>query len=475
MEASTASAQAAIPPVPSPSPALSAQNLRRGGALYGASHFLGMGLGFLSSVLMVRVAQRSDVASYLLLLQAAVAVALVFELGLGQAALRFAPVCRGEGGGSTTRLLRRRLLGLEVGVWLLVGPLLYLAWPAIVRRLDAPELAGAAPYLLATAMLAALGRLIDAYLRAFRFYTASAVLTHLVPRGLLCGGFLVLYLTHLRGASWALLMGLFLTAQLLTAIVYAACLPATTAAELSEPRIAVPPPAIREIFHTTFAMGLRNAASILMISSDLWILSWARSHDEVAVYGVVTRIVQVMGALPLVANFLIPQEFALLYADGRKTELERLARTAATAVGILSLCALLGILVFGRPLLRLAFGESYVSGWALLLILAVGSFWDAASGSAGYVLQMTGNHVPLLLLTLGGATFNALLNLAFARLWGGYGVAMATALTLIALNVAMVATARRRVGVRTFVYLRLAEWRGVLGLLVPRLGRENAG
>jgi O-antigen/teichoic acid export membrane protein len=232
------------------------------------------------------------------------------------------------------------------------------------------------------------------------------------------------------------------------------------------------PPPTGEIFNTTIAMGLRSAASILMISSDLWILSWARSHEEVAVYGVVTRIVQVMEALTLIANFLIPQEFAMLYADGRRPELERLARTAATAVGILSLGSLLGIVVLGRPLIRLAFGPSYLSGWGILLILAVGIFWDAASGGAGYLLQMTGNHVVLFLLTLGGATFNVALNLFLAPRLGGYGVAVATSLTLIGLNMAMVATARRRVGVKTFVYFRLAEWRRVFRLLLP-FGKER--
>jgi O-antigen/teichoic acid export membrane protein len=427
-----------------------------------------MGLGFLSSILLVRVADRANVASYLLMLQATIALALLFELGLGQAALRFAPTCRGEGGAVATRLLRRRLLVLEVAVWVILGPLLYLAWPTVARRLEAPELAAAAPLLLVAAMLVALGRIADAYLRAFRFYTSSAFLTHLFPRLLLCAGFLSLLLAHAHGASWPMLAGIFLMVQIVNALAYAGRLTATTAEETTEDRAAVPPPPTRDIFTTTFAMGLRSAASILMISSDLWILSWARSHDEVAVYGVITRIVQVMGALPLIASFLLPQEFAILYADGKKAELERLARSAATACGILSLGALAGILLFGRPLLRFAFGEAYVSGWALLLILALGSFWDAASGSAGYVLQMTGNHVTLLFLTLGGAVFNTLASLALARLWGGYGVAVATAVTLIGMNVVMVAAARRKVGVRTFVYFRLREWRQVLALLLPQ-------
>jgi len=461
-----------MPAAPPPkAPALSARSLWRGGIVYGASHFLGMGLGFVSSMILVRVAQQPSVASYLLLLQATLALALLLELGLGQAALRFAPICRGEGGEAATRVLRRRLLALELGVWAVVAPPVFFVWPIVARRLEAPELAGAAPFLLATAMLGSFSRILDSYLRAFRFYTSSAVLTHFLPRAVLLGGFLVLLGSGMHDAPWSALISLFLIGQFVTTLAYALRLPGTTAAETSEPRIAMAPPPTGEIFNTTFAMGLRSAASILMISSDLWILSWARSHEEVAVYGVVTRIVQVMEALTLIANFLIPQEFAMLYADGRKNELERLARTAATAVGILSLGSLLGIVVLGRPLIRLAFGASYLSGWGILLILAVGIFWDAASGGAGYLLQMTGNHVVLFLLTLGGATFNVALNLFLAPRLGGYGVAVATSLTLIGLNMAMVATARRRVGVKTFVYFRLAEWRRIFRLLLP-IGRE---
>ena len=83
-------------------------------------------------------------------------------------------------------------------------------------------------------------------------------------------------------------------------------------------------------------MGLRSAASVIFVSSSLWILSWARPHEEVAVYGVAATLLQVMAAIPSIANFVVPQEFAVLFADGSKAEMERLARTAADPVAILS-------------------------------------------------------------------------------------------------------------------------------------------
>jgi len=467
-DAREATAQAS----PTPQPALSTRALRRGGIVFGAGQALGMAMGFLSSMAMVRLASRSEVASYLLLLQAALSVSLVFQLGLAEAALRFVPVSRGAGGDVATRVLRRRLLGIQVAVWAVGLPPLALAWPAIVRRLGAPELAGAAAILVALVMLSTLGRVIDAYLRAFRLYPASATLTHLAPRALVLAGFAALLVAGVRGVSWLVLIAIFLGSQLATDLAYAGCLPATHRGESSEPRLATPPPPIRTIFSTTAAMGLRGAVGMIMVSTDLWILSWARSHEEVAVYGVVTRIIQVMGALPSIANFILPQEIAVLHADRRHAELERLARTAATAVALLSLVALSGIVVLGRPLIRLAFGRGYVSGWGVLLILAVGTFWDAASGLAGYVLQMTGHHVRLLKLTAASAATNAALNFFLAPRFGGYGVAAATALTLIVFNMVVVRAAKKAVGVRTFVYFEPAEWRRVFWLVATGGGRR---
>jgi O-antigen/teichoic acid export membrane protein len=427
-----------------------------------------MGLGFAGTMLLTRVAETREVASYLLLIQSTITVGLLLQLGLGQATLRFAPVSRGAGGGAATALLRRRLFGLQVTIWLCAVPLLALAWPTVARRLDAPELAGAAGLLIGIAVLASLGQLMDSYLRAFRMYSLSAPLTQVAPRLLILAGFAALWLTLRGRASWELLACVYAGASIVTLLGYAAALRKTTAAEESEPRAAAAPPGVRSILATTTAMGLRSAAAVLFVSSDLWILSWARPHEEVAVYGVASRLIQVMAALPGLAGFLIPQELALLYADGRRADMERLARQAATAMAMVSAVAFVGLLVFARPLLGFAFGDVYARGAGVVLLLAVGSFWDTASGSAGYALQMTGHHVRLLLLTAGAAVLNVTLSVLLVPVWGGLGVALATSTTLVVLNVAMVRSARRLVGIRTFVYWQPAEWKQVFQRLIRR-------
>ncbi|HEX9944534.1 MAG TPA: polysaccharide biosynthesis C-terminal domain-containing protein [Thermoanaerobaculia bacterium] len=439
--------------------------LLRGGALFGICHFAGMAMGFLSGMVLVRVAEKPAVASYMLLQQAIMALGMVLQLGLGAAALRFAPVSRGQGGEQATALLRRRLFGLQISFWALVVPPLVLAWPAIARKLDAPELTPAATFLIAAAVLSSFGHLVDSYLRAFRLYSLSALLMQLVPRGLILAGFLVLLMTASHEEPWEMLASVYVGALLLTSLGYALALVSTTSGEGSEPRVASAPAGVREILGTSTAMGLRSAASVLFVSSSLWILSWARPHEQVAVYGIAATLLQVMAAIPSTANYVVPQEFSVLYADGRRREMERLARTAATLVAMLSAACLAGLLLFGRPLIRLAYGPSYVGAWGILLVLALGAFWDSASGAAGYALQMAGHHVRLLVLTIGGAALNVALSLALAPVWGAYGIALATTLTLIALNLAMVWSARKLVGIRTFVYIEPSQWKNALRLV----------
>lgn len=449
------------------------RQLRRGGALFGLNQVLGMGLGFLGSMLLVRVARPEEVASYLLLLQAITAVGIVLQLGLGPAALRFTPMSRGEGGEAATALLRRRLFGLQFAIWALVVPPFALAWPWIARRLDAPELAPASGFVAAAAVLASFGHLAHHYLRAFRMYTVVATLSHPVPRALILGGYLALWALGARDVPWEFLILIFVLSQLVTALGFALALKATSAGEASEARIANAPPRVAEILGATTALGLRSAALVVLLSSDLWILSWARPHEEVAIYGVAARVLQVLTAIPAMANYIVPQEFSMLYADGRKKEMERLARTASTSVAMISFLALAGMLVLGRPLIHLAFGDTYLASWSILLILAVGSFWDTACGSAGFVLQMSGHHNRLLALSVAAAAFNIALSAVLAPAWGGHGVALATATCLIGLNMGMVESARRLVGVRTFVYFEPARWRQVLRMLIGRGGDEE--
>jgi O-antigen/teichoic acid export membrane protein len=400
------------------------------------------------------------VASYLLFLRAVTVVGLALQLGMASPILRFVPLLRGEDGERGTGTLRRRVFAVQLAVWAIVLPPLVLLWPATSWRLGVPELGGAAAAIAGMGALASLSRLFGAYLRAFRRY-AAAVLEQLLPRALIAAGLLVLYALGER-VSWATLAALFSAAMIACALAQAAALATTTAAETRGTRAARSAPSVAGIARMATIVGAHGLAAALLVSADLWVLSMARTHREVAVYGMMLSLLQLVTIGSLAAQFVVPQEFSHLHAEGRHAELQHLARQSATATLLFATVAALALALAGRPLISVLLGPQYVAGWGMLLVLAVGRLWDAASGPAGSLLLMTGHHVRVTVTTLACTALSVALALALAPRWGGYGVAAASSLGLIAVNVVNVRAARRLLGVVSMAHPSPAAYGHVL-------------
>jgi O-antigen/teichoic acid export membrane protein len=261
--------------------------------------------------------------------------------------------------------------------------------------------------------------------------------------------------------TWTTLAAIFVGAQLIAALGYACALLATTGAETSERRQATPTPPLRAIVSAAVTMAVRSGVSILLATSALWVLSWARPHEDVAAYGVILSIAQLVSLTTSVAGRLVPQEFAVLHADGRLADLQHLVRTAATIVALLTLLTFVGLVVFGRELILIAYGSSYVRAWPALLILTTGVSVDAACGLSGFVLQSTGHHVALLRLTIAAAVLNVGLSLALVGRLGMNGSALASTVSLVVFNAGMMLAVRKRIGILTIAYIGPAGWRSV--------------
>ena len=450
-----------------PAPGVAVPGLMRGSLLYAGAHVAGLAASLGGNALLVRVATPQDVASYLMFLQAVSVLGLALQLGLPSVAQRFAPLMPGVAAGRAAVTLRRRLFVVQVAIWAAILPLFVWAWPAMSWRVGAAELGGVALALAAMGAMASLARLLGGWLRALRRYTASAVLDQLGPRALLALGLAAFFLARER-VSWVALAALYSGVMATCSIGQAFALRRTADSRGGDARVAPPP--VGEIASMTLLVGAQLVAATLLMSSDLWVLSAARSHREVAVYGMMLSLLQVVAVGSIAAQLVVPQEMSRLHVEGRRDELEALARTSATATLLVAALAAGVLVLFGRPLIAVLLGSSYVSGWGMLLVLLAGRLFDAAAGPAGSLLVMTGHHARVTVATLGAAALTILLALALAPRWGGYGVAAATSAGLVAVNSVNVLAARRLLGVRVTAYPRLAPYRQVLRRLVPRPG-----
>jgi O-antigen/teichoic acid export membrane protein len=215
---------------------------------------------------------------------------------------------------------------------------------------------------------------------------------------------------------------------------------------------------------------LRDAFPILIISltsfillsaADLWILGIFGSKDEVAVYGVASRLVTFIAMPLLLTNLVLPPIIAEMYAQGRTVELEGTLRSFSTLSGVPSLLVLMVFMLLGGPILGLVYGERLFppgslaihQGAIVLVLLSAGKLAAVWAGSCGAVLQFTGHQGSMLRINLLTSPLFIVGALLVVRDYGPIGVASMTAAITVLQNAALVLVAKRKTGMWTHVSL----------------------
>jgi O-antigen/teichoic acid export membrane protein len=82
-----------------------------------------------------------------------------------------------------------------------------------------------------------------------------------------------------------------------------------------------------------------------------------------------------------------------------------------------------------------------------MAILSVGQIVNAATGSVGFLLAMTGRERVSMRILVASLALNVVANLALVPRYGMLGAAVGTTLAMTVWNVAMVVAVRRSLGV----------------------------
>ena len=192
-----------------------------------------------------------------------------------------------------------------------------------------------------------------------------------------------------------------------------------------------------------------NIMGAVVMQADLWIVGAFRSENEVAIYGAAAR-VAVLVVMPLwIMNSVVAPLIARYIVQGRKEELQRLLRVAASWAGYTAIAVTLVFGIWGEELLSIVFGPSFRAGTTVLILLSVGQLAIVLTGSCGTTLIMAGHQrVVMWIAVVCGMTL--LVSAAgVAPAYGAIGVACVVAVLNILQNVATLLAARKLVGIWT--------------------------
>ena len=190
---------------------------------------------------------------------------------------------------------------------------------------------------------------------------------------------------------------------------------------------------------------------LLLTNTDIVLLGYFVSPDEVGIYFAATRIANLMAFIQFSVAALAVPKFAELHSAGRHDELQAFVHGSTRWIFWPTLAAG-GVLLLGGDLALDLFGANFDAGYPLLWLLMAGFLARAATGSTEYLLNMTGNQSAVAWTYGIAAVGNLALNFLLVPSFGLMGAAAATAISIVTSTLWLAVVVKRRLGITVFVF-----------------------
>ena len=252
------------------------------------------------------------------------------------------------------------------------------------------------------------------------------------------------------GFFLASVVGLFVSESRFKSLSYKN--PQTTSAgsSVSNKPSAIPP--LRNLLMVSIPMFLITAMGYINNQIGVLLLGAMRSEREIAYYAVSAKLATLTHFVLQAINSMIAPKFSELYHTNKIEELKRVIHKSTKLIFWSTMPILMGLLILGRPVLKIFYGEEFIIAYIPLLILIAGQFVNAISGSVGYFLTMTGNERTTSLIISISVLINIVIAYFLIPVYGIKGAAMASSMSMIFRNLLMVAMIRVRYGIM-FIYM----------------------
>ena len=169
------------------------------------------------------------------------------------------------------------------------------------------------------------------------------------------------------------------------------------------------------------------------------------SPEDVAHLSAAHRTANVTSFILMVVNMALAPRYALLWREKKINELRRLAVVSTRAMIIMALPLVAFILIFPAEILKI-FGKGFEQAAILLSIMAVGQFVNVATGSVGYLLNMSGHERDLRRTIMFTAPLSIFLSIFLTYMFGVLGAAFSTAIGIVIQSFAALMIVKRRLG-----------------------------
>lgn len=191
----------------------------------------------------------------------------------------------------------------------------------------------------------------------------------------------------------------------------------------------------KELISFSFPLLFGGIAGLVMGWTDTVMLGYFSSSADVGIYNVALPTAQMIRAIPGAFFAIFLSVISELYARNKIEDLRMAYNVVTKWMFALILPAFLLVVLFPDQIIKILFGEGYITGATALSILMFGFMTSALVGPASQILQTYGRTKIVMIANYVGATINFSLNLLLIPIYGVNGAAIATGFSLTILSI----------------------------------------
>jgi O-antigen/teichoic acid export membrane protein len=190
----------------------------------------------------------------------------------------------------------------------------------------------------------------------------------------------------------------------------------------------------RELLSYSVPLLFSVFLAFLLKWTDIMMLGFMKTNTEVAIYRVAAQIPVFFVLFLNASNTIYAPAIAEMYHAGQMRRLENIYKTITRWLFQIVLPISLVIIFSAREVISV-FGAGYIdTGYRVLAVLTIAQFINCITGGVSYTLSMTGKQNALFIYSLAMAIINIVLNYLLIPLYGSYGAAIATGISIATFN-----------------------------------------
>lgn len=428
---------------------LSQRRLSRGGIWAAAGKFSTLFLGIILNTLLVRLLTPEELGSYLLVFSIVNLSAVIGHLGLGRTSVKLVAESMGLGQPGRARYSISLILPLAVVGACLSAIIAGGCGPWIARilfnsKIIADSLALAALWAAAVTFKSVLVEIF----RGFHSILYSEIFTDL--------GFRLLMVPALAGLWFAkspvtfeqvvvLSLALALFVTLVGTILLGRQVNLLPREYLDDGDS----PTLRTVLLDSSSIWLSMLLLSVQGHAVVWLLAAFTSPGEVALYYAAFQLASLIGFSLFVLQSVLPPVIAEMYARRQLPGLESVLQRGAFLAFLPSALIFLGLLLGGKSVLTVLYGEYYQHAYGFLVILCCGQLLNVWTGLSGETLFQTGHQKLVIIITTLGTGLAIVGSLLLVEYYEGMGIMLSITISTIFMNTLALLFVRGRMGIWT--------------------------